>query len=35
MPHVQAGIEASRIDTSIAFPLPTEAGLVVIFVGDR
>ena len=35
MPHVQVGIEASRIDTSIAFPLPTEAGLVVIFVGDR
>ena len=35
MPHVQAGILDSGIDTKTAYPLPTEAGLIVIFVGDR
>lgn len=35
MPHVQAGIQASGIDTRAAYPLQTECGLIVIFVGDR
>lgn len=35
MPHVQLGIQASGIDTRTAYPLQTECGLIVIFVGDR
>lgn len=30
MPHVQAGIERSRVDVTAAFPLTTEAGLVLV-----